>query len=240
MPQPPHEDVNRWHFAAAAAGWLVPGLGHYLLGDRGRGLVIGATILALWLGGLFIGGLSAIDRTKHPAWFAMQIIVSPSILVDYYHSRLRKTQGKGPLPTDALGITADAWTPQGVSLRAIATEGPADRAGLRPHDVITHWEDQPIATHRDLVERLMASSAGDRVSLGVRRGTQDLVFDVTLSSYAYEPSFGRTNEQGVLYVGIAGMLNLLAIMDVVYRDPQDARRRKEEGDALPTGEAVQA
>ena len=37
---------------------------------------------------------------------------------------------------------------------------------------------------------------------------------------AYEPSFGRVAEQGVLYTALAGMLNLLAIIDVLYRDPK--------------------
>ncbi|MCX5661870.1 MAG: hypothetical protein NTW19_19505 [Planctomycetota bacterium] len=42
---------------------------------------------------------------------------------------------------------------------------------------------------------------------------------------AYEPSFGRVNEQGVLYTALAGMLNLLAILDVIHRDPH--RRRSD-------------
>jgi uncharacterized protein DUF6677 len=41
----------------------------------------------------------------------------------------------------------------------------------------------------------------------------------------YQPSFGHVHEQGVLYTSLAGMLNLLAIMDVLYRDPTDPRHR---------------
>ena len=44
----------------------------------------------------------------------------------------------------------------------------------------------------------------------------------------YEPSFGRVNEQGVLYTALAGLLNLLAILDVVYQDP---RLRENDADA---------
>jgi len=36
---------------------------------------------------------------------------------------------------------------------------------------------------------------------------------------AYEPSFGHIKEQGVLYTALAGLLNLLAILDVAYREP---------------------
>ena len=35
---------------------------------------------------------------------------------------------------------------------------------------------------------------------------------------AYEPSYGFANEQGILYTSLAGLLNLLAIIDVAYRE----------------------
>ncbi len=35
----------------------------------------------------------------------------------------------------------------------------------------------------------------------------------------YEPSFGRVNEIGILYTALAGLLNLLAIIDVLYKEP---------------------
>ncbi len=35
----------------------------------------------------------------------------------------------------------------------------------------------------------------------------------------FEPSYGHMNEQGILYTALAGLLNLLAIFDVIYRDP---------------------
>ena len=36
----------------------------------------------------------------------------------------------------------------------------------------------------------------------------------------YEPSFGHVYEQGMLYTLLAGLLNLLAILDVAYRHPE--------------------
>jgi len=35
----------------------------------------------------------------------------------------------------------------------------------------------------------------------------------------YEPSYGRPYEIGTLYTALAGLLNLLAIVDVIYREP---------------------
>src|SRR4051812_50138373 len=40
----------------AAAGWAVPGLGYWFVGQRGRGIVIGVTVVTLFVLGLLIGG----------------------------------------------------------------------------------------------------------------------------------------------------------------------------------------
>ncbi|MEX0774295.1 MAG: DUF6677 family protein [Phycisphaeraceae bacterium] len=46
---------------------------------------------------------------------------------------------------------------------------------------------------------------------------------------AYVPSFGRPNEQGTLFTALAGMLNLLAIVDVIYCDPAQRLRGRGRG-----------
>lgn len=149
--QPP--EPTAWNFTAALAAWLVPGLGHYLLGQRRRGGILASSILILWIAGLAIGGVSVIDHQTHPAWFAGQALVAPSLLVNYYHVRRLK----------------------------------------------------PAQEHAMLADR----------------------------PPVFEPSFGRTNEQGVLYTALAGLLNLLAILDVMYRDPRKPRVT----DATPTAPA---
>lgn len=49
----------------------------------------------------------------------------------------------------------------------------------------------------------------------------------TMPRPTFEPSFGRVNEQGVLYTALAGLLNLLAILDVLH---QDLRLRENDTD----------
>ena len=39
----------------------------------------------------------------------------------------------------------------------------------------------------------------------------------------HQPGFGRVHEQGTLYTALAGLLNLLAILDVLYREAEDPR-----------------
>lgn len=126
----------RWNFAAAFAGWLLPGLGHFLIGQPRRGVVLGVTIGTLWLSGLLIGGISIVDRRDHPAWFLGQMLIAPSFAADAYRDRLvREFDGR--------------FIPQ----------------------------DNP----------------------------------------PFEPAYGRAHEQGTLYTSLAGLLNLLAIIDLLYR-----------------------
>ena len=45
----------------AIASWLVPGAGYWLMGQRARGFVVGATIMALFIGGLLVGGVKVLE-----------------------------------------------------------------------------------------------------------------------------------------------------------------------------------
>jgi hypothetical protein len=132
---------------AAIAAWLLPGLGHYMIGEKRRGSIIGATIGIIWLAGLLISGISVIDRREHPAWFLGQMLLAPSVAVNVGHQFIDANY-KEPVPN------------------------PADPA------------DAPI----------------------------------------YEPSFGHVYEQGMLYTLLAGLLNLLAILDVLC--PASPQRRE--------------
>lgn len=41
----------------------------------------------------------------------------------------------------------------------------------------------------------------------------------------YQPAFGRAYELGTLYSSLAGLLNLLAIIDIAYREPRNAEHK---------------
>ncbi|MGC8551441.1 MAG: DUF6677 family protein [Phycisphaerae bacterium] len=55
-------------YAALMLGWLVPGLGHYLVGDRKRALIFAVAIHLLFFMGLLLGGVRALDRPRQPLW----------------------------------------------------------------------------------------------------------------------------------------------------------------------------
>ena len=154
------EDRARWSIPAGIAGRLIPGGGHAIKGERRRGLVLLVSIAGLWVSGALLGGISVFDRVEHPAWYACQVLVAPTVVVERFHASLKDPDGAPPEP---------------------AVMGSAGSPGFRP---------------------------------------------------AYEPSHNRVNEQGTIFTAMAGLLNLLAIMDVVYRDP---KRHRQEGAGSESG-----
>lgn len=54
------------------AAWLVPGLGHVREGRRTVGMLVGISILALWIAGLWFSDFTACDRPQLYWWWAAQ------------------------------------------------------------------------------------------------------------------------------------------------------------------------
>jgi len=148
--------------SAGIAAWVLPGLGHVLLGETKRGLIIGLSILILWTSGLFIGTVGVINRDKHPYWFYGQVLLAPSLLVNAARQ----------------SFMVEAESPE---LLQSVQEGRAESA---------------------------------RILL--------------------QPAFGHPSEQGVLFTAMAGLLNLLAVFDVTYRDPKkvNAATKSKSTDAI--------
>ena len=56
-------------------------------------------------------------------------------------------------------------------------------------------------------------------------------------SIAFEPAYGRAAEIGTLYTALAGLLNLLAIIDIAYREPRSTDHALPLGAGQETGAA---
>ena len=161
MPPPGERKTSPllWPLAAALA-WVLPGLGHWFIGERLRGAIVGGTLLALFFGGMIIGGLDVIDYRRDRIWFAGQAFIGPIAL--------------------------------GANLLHIKLDPPRI---VRQEDV----EGTNRQVQRTIIEYPVprAPTAGYEPK--------------------YYPSIGRMNELGTLYCTLAGVLNLLAILDVVGR-----------------------
>lgn len=154
IPAMPHEDDDArrtWNVPAALLAWLLPGLGHWMIGQPRRAAILAGGIGGIWVAGLLIGGLAVVDHKTHPAWFMAQSLTAPTLLV---------------------------------------------------HVVARNVREQELRTRQPI----------------------------------HRPSFGRVKEQGILYTALAGLLNLLAVIDVLHRDPRApdlARRRHGRGTEAP-------
>lgn len=151
---------------AGFLAFLLPGAGHFFLGERQRAAAIAAGVLGLFFGGILIGGIDVIDRREDPIWFAGQALVGPVAFgADYMHQNRFKVidasgRRRSALPGEARG-------PGGAAVPAAPGQAPPSTKSL-----------------------------------------------------------GRMNELGTLFATIAGMLNLIMIIDAALhtRRPAPARR----------------
>lgn len=149
---------DRFDPAALILAWVFPGLGHFYLGERKRAALIAGGILGLFIGGLFIGGVNAVDRKEDTIWFFGQGIVGPLAFgVDYIHQNQLKVKTIDPV---------------------------TGRETVR-----SPWPNEVRGPDGRPTEAQAGQSPPSSVSLG------------------------RMNELGTLFSTIAGMLNLLVIID---------------------------
>jgi hypothetical protein len=121
----------------ALAGWLIPGAGYFLIGHRTRALVVGVSVIVLFLFGILIAGIAVVEA---PSLGGGGTVIG---------GILQKPWFLGQVMTGPIGLIS-AWIGQ-----AVADDYPAAKA--------------------------------------------------------------RLGEIGTLYTAVAGMLNLLAIIDASHR-----------------------
>jgi hypothetical protein len=67
----------------ALAGWAVPGLGHWLLGRRGKAVYLGGLVLGAFGAGLLLGEGFSVASAKFPYhWWGQLGAAGPALLAD--------------------------------------------------------------------------------------------------------------------------------------------------------------
>jgi putative serine protease PepD len=79
---------------------------------------------------------------------------------------------------DGVKILASRTTGSGAP---VSPGGPADKAGIKPGDVIVEFDGRRMTDADDLVVAIRAKNVGDVVSLKVRRGSETISVRLTLS-----------------------------------------------------------
>lgn len=76
--KPKNENTLYW---IGLLAWLIPGAGHWLLGEKNRAAIMFVAIFTTFLFGIMLGTLDVIDPQEHKAWFCAQILCGvPTII----------------------------------------------------------------------------------------------------------------------------------------------------------------
>jgi len=135
--------------------------------------------------GEVIGINNAIDARAQGIGFAI-----PTNLVK---SVLAQLKTKGSVSRGYLGVSAADLTPEiaeqlgispkikGVIVSDVQADEPADRAGVKPYDIITAVNGDPITNAQDLTVKISGSTIGTTVKLDVIRAGKPKTLEVLLS-----------------------------------------------------------
>jgi hypothetical protein len=176
----------------AIAGWLLPGAGYWLIGQRARAIVVGVTIIVLFMSGILIGGVRSLQVPGYGENGGRLYVVheeQQERRTGQRYTVVRVTEQRAgdpqplsdqPVVTDVRALFADVGNKPWSICQVLA--GPVAIAG----GTWSVWASRPPA------ESIRAEPPGAL-------------------------SHSRVNEIGVLYTAVAGMLNLLAIIDAAGR-----------------------
>jgi Family of unknown function (DUF6677) len=99
--------------AAAILAWLLPGLGHWWIGDKVRAVILFCVVTTTFWGGVAVGGVrTVVSQRENGPWIAAQLCMGPQAFAALYagHSlRAREaadshTSYKAPWPSGDIGV----------------------------------------------------------------------------------------------------------------------------------------
>ncbi|MCH2139042.1 MAG: hypothetical protein MK074_08340 [Phycisphaerales bacterium] len=136
---------------AVIIGWVLPGAGHMLLGQRRRGIRIMIGMAVLIVLGVLIGGVDAVDSVRDRLWYFAQLGAGPIvILIDVLNQKVARampapevyqTMGLGHINAIGTLYIALAGLMNIVVLldlfRTRGEEGPARRRGDKSQGLYT-------------------------------------------------------------------------------------------------------
>lgn len=176
---------ERFHPVAGVATWVLPGLGHLLLGQPRRAAAIAAGVLGLFFGGLLVGGVDTIDSREDRLWFYVQALTGPVAFgVDWVNQNRFKAWVLEPTGS---GRSLEVFR----SAREDEVRVGAPQEGQAPWPVLQRWPQW-----------------GDADRFDGPRGAGK--------------SIGKVNEVALLMCALAGMMNVVALLDAAFN-----RRRPE-------------
>ena len=87
---------------------------------------------------------------------------------------------KGRIERGWLGVNMQDIRERGVGIAEVTRNGPAARAGLRPGDIVTAVNGQPVDDARSLLRAVAVIAPGETVRLTLRRQGRDMDLSITV------------------------------------------------------------
>ncbi len=79
-----------------------------------------------------------------------------------------------------LDAPAGVETPSGAMIAGVLRDSPAERAGLRPGDILVAMDDQDVRGAREMLEMVAARTPGDTSRFRIRRNASEMELDVRI------------------------------------------------------------
>lgn len=80
MPKPVPQSKSSTQVGPVVLGWILPGMGHFSIGHRRRGILIMSGVLFLVFCGVLVGGIDAVDHKNDGLWFIAQVWCGPIVV----------------------------------------------------------------------------------------------------------------------------------------------------------------
>ncbi|GAA4240911.1 hypothetical protein GCM10022254_67600 [Actinomadura meridiana] len=146
-----------------------------------KGRVIGINTAIATLGGQGLGGEQ--QSGSIGLGFAIPINQGKRVAEEIIRTGSVRQAKLGVLPDPRYQEGGARIMPQAVNGQDPVTKGgPADKAGLKPGDVITAVDSRPIEDATDLIAQIRSRAPGDRIKVTYRRGGRESTVDVILGS----------------------------------------------------------
>jgi hypothetical protein len=89
--------------------------------------------------------------------------------------------GTSPVP-EVLAVHIGLKADEGIIVRVIDPDGPAAKAGLAQHDVITRVAGQVVGSHADLVRQIQSHQTGDKIAVDLIHQGKSVTRSITLAA----------------------------------------------------------
>lgn len=209
-PTPPRPPDSPQPLAAILA-LLIPGAGHFSLGHTRRGILIALSIFGLFFGGLFIGGMDAVDSQENRIWFFGQALIGPTaFVVDTIHQKHFKVLGPTFKDVDSYPALEGADPTKHYAERYQSLRNAFVSRGAAPYEIRDPKTAQAIIVRDPRPNHLNEPLTFTDPATGQTR------LSTLEDRPPYVQSLGRASELGTLFATIAGMMNLICVIDAAY------------------------